>query len=84
MRYLFEPWLPPLEIEKETHPGLPGLIMDSILSCPMDFRNSLWNETVLAGATTLCPGLPNYLSKVRIPLRALGKLTHKIFFFFRS
>ena len=55
---LFNPGI--IDIEK---PGIPEMIFDTIISCPMDNRAVLYNNIVLSGGSTMFPGYPTRVDK---------------------
>lgn len=44
-------------------PGLQTAVVDSVMKCLVDFRPDLWKNLVLAGGSTLFPGLSERLNK---------------------
>ena len=55
---LFNPGL--VDVEKV---GIPEMIFETIVACPMDNRPLLYNNIVLSGGSTMFPGYPTRVSK---------------------
>jgi len=58
---MFKPWMYPTCREKETFPGLAGVIVRSIMKCPIDVRKQLLKNIVVSGGETLYPGFKEHL-----------------------
>lgn len=49
--------------ERGSDPSLPKMVLDSILSCPLDSRRALASNIVLIGGTVMAPGFKHRLSE---------------------